>query len=192
MSSSHVAIGRAGVCHSTPKCVRIPGHRHNSSLLCCFNYSFAGFLFTIDFVLNHMLWWQLNTCPWHNEKNTSVVNHTSGLPCLKEINPSLTWISINLSNLNIHLGVIYLRQVFTALWCYLEQTVFHPVPLACAVWHYANTNLYVCSTPRSEKSGTEQNSWDHITGFLRRWSSTDGVPNFIYFFKFCPAEIKED
>lgn len=134
MSSPHVAPGRGGVCHWTPKCVRIPGHRHNSSLRCCFNYSFAGFLFTIDFVLNHMLWWQLNSCPWHNE-NTSVVNHTSGLPCLKEVNPSLTWTSINLSNWNIHLGVIYLRQVFTALgvtWNKPCSIMFH-WPVLCDI-----------------------------------------------------------
>ena len=160
MSGPHVATGRGGVCHWTPNCVRIPGHRHNSSLLCGFNYSFAGFLFTSDFVLNHMLWWQLNSCPWHNE-NTSVVNHTSGLPCLKEVNPSLSWTSINLSNWNIHLGVIYLRQVFTALWCYLEQTTFHPVPLACAMQHY--TNAASMFAPQHIVKHLEQNKIVEIT-----------------------------
>lgn len=154
MSSSHVATGRAGVCHSTPKCVRIPGHRHNSSLLCCFNYSFAGFLFTVDFVLNHVLWWQLNTCPWHNEKNTSAVNHTSGLPCLKEINPSLTWISINLSNLNIHLGVICLRQVFTAL----SSILFH-WPVLCDITQ-TPTSMFA---PQRVVKNLEQNKIVEIT-----------------------------
>ena len=160
MSSPQVATGRGGVCHWTPNCARIPGHRHSSSLLCCFNYSFAGFLFTVDFVLNHMLWWQLNSCPWHNEY-TSVVNHTSDLPYLKDVNTSITWTSINLSNWNIHLGVIYLRQVFTALWCYLEQTMFHPVPLACAMQHY--TNAASMFAPQHVVKHLEQNKIVEIT-----------------------------
>lgn len=128
----------------------------------------------------HMLWWQLNTCLWHDDKNNSAVNHTSGLPFWKGVNPFFTLLSINLSDLNIHFGCIYLRQVFTTVWCYLGQTVFHPVPLACAMWYYRNLSSTWCLLQsQQKKSGTEQNIWYHITDILRNWTSIESMLNFI-------------
>lgn len=67
-----------------------------------------------------------------------------------------------------------------------------PIGLCYVTLHKHQPLPYVCSKAGSKKSGTEQNSRDHITDISRQWSSIDSMPNFIYFFKFSPAEIKED
>lgn len=127
----------------TSKRVCVPG---TCTCDLCFLSSASG-MFTVTLYCTHAV----VTCKYLSLASVKriILQKIPPLFLKKAVNPFLALFSINPSHCERYLGTVRLRPVSTAVWCYLEQTAFHPFLFALC---HQTTSAFAFCFPQSRES----------------------------------------